>query len=338
MKTWKFAVIGCGAIGDFHLQAIREIDGAEIVGVSSRREERAREVGEREGCLWTTDYHELLDHPEVDIVCLTSSSGSHASIGLDVLNAGKHLLVEKPIAMTAEEADRLVQLADEQSLTLAVVSQQRFQKQHQWVKQALSEERLGRLLYVDVACPFLRTQEYYNQADWRGTLAEDGGAFMNQGIHSIDLMLWFAGSVKSVFGKVATRTHEMEAEDLGAALLTFENGAIGTLMSSTSIQPGFSRHLHLFGEKGTIKLEGTDIVHWTVPGVPEPQLESQTSGGGVTDPMSISTEDHKLQIIDLIESLNEGRPSAVTGEDGRRPVRLIEGIYESFKRNAEVEL
>lgn len=338
MKTWKFAVIGCGAISDFHIQAIREIETAELVGVSSRREARAREVGEKEGCSWTTDYHELLANPDVEIVCVTTSSGSHASIGLDVLKAGKHLLVEKPMAMSAADADRLIQVAEEKNLTLAVVSQQRFEEQHQLVKRVLAEERLGKLLYVDVACPFYRTQEYYDSADWRGTLAEDGGALMNQGIHSIDLMLWMAGPVQSVFGQVATKTHDMEAEDIGTALLTFENGAMGTLMSSTSIIPGFSRRLHLFGEKGTIKLDGPDITHWTVPDVPEPELsDSSAGGGGVADPLSIPTENHKLQIMDLIEALSEGRQPLVTGEDGRRAVRLIEAIYESSKLRAEVD-
>lgn len=338
MKTWNFAVIGCGGIGDFHLQALREIEAAHLIGVSSRREKRAREVGERENCPWTTDYHGLLNKPEIDVVCLTTSSGSHASIGLEVLAAGKHLLVEKPVAMTTDEADQLVRLAKQKNLSLAVVSQQRFEKQHQVIKHVMDEGVLGRLLYVDVACPFSRTQKYYDQADWRGTLSEDGGALMNQGIHTIDLMMWFAGAVQSVSGKVATKIHQMEAEDIGAGLLTFKNGAMGTLMSSTSIQPGFSRHFHLYGENGTIKLEGEDFVHWTVPGVSEPRSNHSNSDGGVVNPLSISTENHKRQIIDMIHSLNDGKSPAVTGEDGKCAVQLVEAIYKSSKVGKEIEL
>lgn len=339
MKKWKFAIIGCGSIADFHLQALSEIEDAELVGVSSRREERAREVAEQAGCEWTTDYQELLNNPEVEIVNVTTSSGSHASIGMDVLRAGKHLLMEKPIAMSAADAEAMIRLAEEKNLTLAVVSQRRFEEHHQIVKRVLTEGKLGRLLYVDVACPFYRDQAYYDSADWRGTLAEDGGALMNQGIHSIDVMLWLAGPVQSVSGKVATQTHEMEAEDLGTALLTFENGALGSLMSSTSIQPGFNPHIHLYGEHGAIKIEGTDIVHWSVPNEPKPDLgETDSTGGGVTDPRAISTDNHKFQMEDLIEALNEGRAPLVTGQDGQRSVRLIEAIYESSKLKAEVAI
>lgn len=337
MRTWGFGVIGCGSIADFHLKAIREIDAAKLIGVSSRKQDRARETGEGQGCDWTVDYHELLRRSDIDIVCLTTSSGSHAKIGRDVLNAGKHLLVEKPIAMNTADADSLIQLAQEKGLTLAVVSQRRFEEPVQQIKQALLEQRLGKLLYVYVFCPFFRTQEYYDSADWRGTIREDGGALMNQGIHSIDQMLWLVGPVQSVFGKIATKTHQIEAEDLGLALLTFENGAYGTLFSSTCIYPGFQTGLHIFGEKGTIKLEGTEIVHWTVPNFPQPQLKgSSSSGSGASDPLSISTRYHKLQILDFIEALNTNRPPAISGHDGRCAVQLIEAIHESFKQNKEI--
>jgi predicted dehydrogenase len=339
LKTFGFAVIGCGAIADFHLQAIREMEGARLVGVASRNERRARTVGEREGCKWTTDYRELLGDPEVDIVCLTTGSGSHGTIGVDVLQAGKHLLVEKPIAMSTREADRLIQTAEANGLYLSVVSQRRFERQHQIVRRVLADGGIGNLLFVEVACPFYRTQEYYDSSDWRGTLEHDGGALMNQGIHSIDLMLWMAGPVRSVFGKMATQTHRMEAEDIGLALLTFENGAYGTLLSSTSIRPGFPPSLSFYGEKGAIKLEGTAITHWTVPGVPLPQLDGHRGdGAGVTDPRNIPAEYHKMQLIDFVNALSEGRQPAVTAREGRAAVQLIEAIHQSNTTGREIRL
>jgi UDP-N-acetyl-2-amino-2-deoxyglucuronate dehydrogenase len=339
VKTWGFAVIGCGNIADFHINAIRLIPNAKLVGVSSRNGERAREISLREGCAWTASYTDLLSNPDVDIVCLTTSSGSHARIGLDVLNAGKHLLVEKPIAMRTAEADRLIRLADEKGLTISVVSQRRFEEQHQLVHNIVSEGRIGKLLLIEISCPYFRTQAYYDSADWRGTIAEDGGALMNQGIHSIDLMLWLGGPVRSVYGKIATQTHKMEAEDIGLALLKFENGAMGTIMSSTSIHPGFAPSLNLYGEHGTITIEGTSITHWTVPDFPMPKgNEEGTSGGGVADPRNISNLYHQLQISDLIEALVKGRQPLVTGGDGKRSVQLIEAIYQSSVQSVEVVL
>jgi UDP-N-acetyl-2-amino-2-deoxyglucuronate dehydrogenase len=340
VADWGLGIIGCGSIADFHLEAIRENTRARLVGVSSRSEHRARAIGEREGCLWTTDYHELLQNPEIDLVCVTTSSGTHGKIGLDVLHAGKHLLVEKPIALTSIEAERMIRLAEAKGLTLSVVSQRRFEQQHQAVKRVIEQGGIGKLLLVEVACAYYRSQAYYDTSDWRGTLAEDGGALMNQGIHSIDLMLWMvAQPVRTVYGKVATNTHRMEAEDMGLALLTFEKGTFGKIMSSTSILPGFSPSLNFYGEKGTIKIEAQQITHWTVPGITQPDIgEESSSGGGVSDPRNISTLYHNLQISELLDALEAGRQPAVTGEDGQKTVRLIEAIYESSVNGIEVNL
>ncbi|MCJ7841215.1 Gfo/Idh/MocA family oxidoreductase [Lederbergia sp. NSJ-179] len=333
------AVIGCGTIADFHIRAIQNIENAKLIGVSSRTKERAQQIGEQENCEWTTDYRKLLHHPKVELICLTTSSGSHAKIGLEVLKRGKHLLVEKPLAMNSSDANRLIQTAKEKDVILSVVSQRRFERQHEEVKKVLSEGAIGPLLYVEVTTPFFRTQEYYDSADWRGTIAEDGGALMNQGIHSIDLMLWMAGEVKTVYGKVATKTHEMEAEDLGVGLVTFKNGALGTIMASTSIQPGFEQTLHLYGEKGSFQLQGSQIVHWTVPGIPQPVLTNQEEGKqGTSSPTSISTIHHQRQIEQLIGAIQQSGKPAVTGEEGREAVRLIEAIYESSRLGKEMQL
>jgi UDP-N-acetyl-2-amino-2-deoxyglucuronate dehydrogenase len=340
MRAFGMAVIGCGTIGDFHLHAIRALDNAKLIGIAGRSEGRLREVAEREGCFGTTDYRELLRNPEVKVVCLTTNSGSHAAIGLEALAAGKHLLVEKPIAMTAVDADRMIEAARANGVQLSVVSQRRFEPQHLAVKRAVTEGGLGRLLLVEMSCPYFRTQDYYDASDWRGTLAEDGGALMNQGIHSIDLMLWLAGSpVRTVYGKVATQTHRMEAEDIGIAIVNFENGCLGRIMTSTSIVPGFAPELCLYGEKGTIRIEGTSIAHWTVPGnEPPAAMDVGSTGGGVSDPRAISLEYHRLQMQDFLDSLETGREPSVHAEDGKQAVRLIEAIYDSSKHGTEVRL
>ena len=338
MKTRGIAVIGSASIADQHLGALREIPHAKVVGVFSRGEDKARKLGEREKCRWTTDHRDLLKDPAVDIVDIVTSSGSHASITREALEAGKHVLVEKPMAMTSPEADQLIALARSKGLTLGVVSQRRFEDQHEAVKKVLDSGGLGKLLLVEVSCPYYRDQAYYDSADWRGKIATDGGAIMNQGIHSVDLMLWFAGPAKTVSGKIATQTHRMEAEDLALAIVTFENGAFGTIMASTSIQPGFTPCLNLYGEKGSIKLEGASITHWTVPGVAKPEFAAPQASAAVRGPLLASHQMHQRQILDVLAAIEEGRAPRVTGEDGRRAVKLIEGLYASSKSGGPVLL
>jgi len=338
MKTRGIAVIGSGAIADQHLGAIRDISQAKLIGVFSRGADKARKMGEREKCRWTTDYQELLRDPAVELVDIVTSSGTHASITRDALNAGKHILVEKPMAMTSAEADELLALARSKGRILGVVSQRRFEDQHVAVKQVLDSGGIGKLLLAEVSCPYFRDQAYYDSADWRGKIATDGGAIMNQGIHSVDLMLWFAGPAKTVSGKIATQTHRMEAEDLALALVTFESGAFGTIMASTSIQPGFLPCLNLYGEKGTIKLEGASIVHWTVPGIPKPEFAAPQASAAVRGPLLASHLMHQRQILDVLGAIEEGRAPRVTGEDGRRAVRLIEGLYAASRSGGAVSL
>jgi UDP-N-acetyl-2-amino-2-deoxyglucuronate dehydrogenase len=336
MAQWRFGIIGCGSVSDMHLEAIRQIEDASLSVVSSRNESKARTVAERERCDWTLDYRELLRRSDVDIVCLTTSSGSHASIGLDVLNAGKHLVLEKPIAMNSRDARALIDTAKERGVTLSVISQRRFEAHNQLIKRVLDEGGLGRLLLAEMTLPYYRSQAYYDSAEWRGTTAEDGGVLMNQGIHSLDLLLWFAGEVRTVIGKTATLTHRMESEDLGLAILQFESGAFGTVMASTSIQPGYAGTITLYGEKGTIMLEGSSIVRWSVPGWDEPNWKQEESYGGVSDPRSIVSDFHQSQLIDVMASIETGMEPLVTGEDGLRAVRLVETIYESAAGGVEI--
>ncbi|MDF2724512.1 MAG: oxidoreductase [Paenibacillus sp.] len=337
-KTWGFGIIGTGSIADFHAAAIKEVERGKLVAVANRTEERAKAFAEKENCGYATDYKELLANPDIDIVCVTTSSGSHASIGLDVLNAGKHLIVEKPIAMTTAQSLALIEAAKRNGVTMSVISQRRFEKQHVAVREALDSGALGKLLLIEVQLPFFRAQSYYDSAEWRGTIEQDGGALMNQGIHSIDLLLWFGGIVDTVYGKTATNTHKMEAEDLGLALITFKNGAFGTIMASTSIQPGFAASMNIYGENGTIKLEGSSIAHWTVPGIEEPNLGGNTNYGGVSDPRAISHDNHRVQMNNVIDAIETGKELYLKGIDGLRAVQLVEGIYESSAKGLPVKL
>ncbi|RKN85347.1 Gfo/Idh/MocA family protein [Paenibacillus ginsengarvi] len=338
MKTWGFGIIGTGSIADFHAAAIKELERGKLVAVANRTEERAKAFAQKEDCGYFTDYKEMLASPDIDIVCITTSSGSHASIGLDVLNAGKHLIVEKPVAMNTKQSLELIRAAKQNGVTMSVISQRRFEAQHVAVRNALDSGALGKLLLVEVSLPFYRAQSYYDSAEWRGTIEQDGGALMNQGIHSIDLLLWFGGIVDTVYGKTATQTHQMEAEDMGLALLTFKNGAFGTIMASTSIQPGFAAAMNLYGEKGSIKLEGSAISHWTVPGMEPPDLGGNTNYGGVSDPRSISHVNHRVQMDNVIDAIESGKELYLKGIDGLRAVQLVEAIYESSAKGEPIKL
>jgi len=338
MRIYRFGIIGVGMITDYHIRAIEALPNAKLEWVCSRNEEKAVSVSRQYNCRGTTEYEEMLADPNVDIICVTTSSGSHAELGLKALQAGKHLLVEKPMAMLTEQATEMIAWARKLGLKLSVISQRRFEPQHQAVHALMESGGLGKLLLVELRCPFFRTQAYYDSADWRGTTTEDGGALMNQGIHSIDLMLWLAGPAHSVMAMTATQLHRMEAEDIGLALVKFDNGTLGSIMTTTNTTPGFPPTLKLFGEKGSIHIEGTRITDWNVPDFPMPiDLPSDnTSGGGAQSPTEISNQYHRLQLKQFIESLQQDTEPAVSGEDGRRTVQLIEAIIQSSLEGREV--
>lgn len=338
MKTRGIGLIGGGAIADVHLSSLKEIGHAKLVAICDLVEEKAKKAAEKYGCSATTDPAQLLKNPEVEIVHVVTPSGSHGKLAIQALEAGKHVLVEKPMAMTVAECDRMIALAGEKKRVLGIVSQRRFEEQHQAVKKILDEGKLGRLLLAEVICPYYRTQAYYDSADWRGTIAQDGGALMNQAVHSVDLFLWMMGPARSVFGKCATQIHKMEAEDLALAVVTFVSGALGTIMASTNIRPGFQPALNLYGEKGTIKLEAATVTHWTVPDVPQPDFGQATASTGVADPKLASNLHHKMQILDFLGAVEEGRQPLVDAHAGRRAVELVQGAYASSAKGQPMEL
>jgi predicted dehydrogenase len=329
-------IVGAGSIGRMHIRAFQDL-GARVVAVSSRRAEQAALVAREEGCAFTTEPEELVRRPDLELVTITTSSGSHARLALAAIAAGKHVVIEKPMAMNAADARRIIDAARAQGVLLSVISQRRFEPVHRIVHGTIAAGALGRLLLVEARCPYYRSQEYYDSADWRGTIAEDGGALMNQSIHSVDLMLWLAGPAREVVGRIATQTHRMEAEDLAVAIVTFASGAMGTITASTSIRPGFLPALDLFGEKGSIRLEGANVTHWSVPDVEMPVSSGPTSAG-VANPQLASHEHHRTQLADVLAALDEGRAPAVTGEDGLRAVELVDGVYQSAKSNRPVSL
>ncbi len=343
MQEMGFAIIGAGNIGKVHAQAINVIPDARVAVVCNRGAERGCALAELYDAMWTPDYHQAVAHDDVDIVCICTPSGGHAEIAEAAAQESKHLIVEKPIDVTLERADRIIHAAEQAGVKMACIFPYRFMIGVRKAKRALQFGRLGQLALADAYVKWHRAQEYYDES-WRGTLALDGGgALINQSIHSVDLLQWLAGPVETVFGHTATLAHRMETEDTASAVLTFQNGALGVIQGATSCWPGDRARVELHGDKGTIVLEEGRIVVWKLADA-GPDEEGQmltleeSLGSGSSDPTAISYEMHRRQIADMIEAVREDRPPAVVGTEARKALEIILAMYRSAQIGALVRL
>lgn len=343
MQKIGFALIGAGNIAKIHAQAIRAIPGAEVRVVCSRREEPGRALAALYNAAWLPDYHEAVARDDVDVVSICTPSATHADIAEAAAQAGKHLVIEKPIDVTLERADRILRAADRPGLKMTCIFPSRFTAGARAAKEAVEQGRLGRLALADAYVKWYRPQSYYD-GSWRGTWAGDGGgALINQSIHSIDLLQWLAGPVESVFGRVATLAHRMETEDTASAVLTFRSGALGVIQGATSCWPGDRARVELHGDKGAIVLEEARITRWKLAdAAPDEEAKmlalEEAGGSGSSDPMGIGYELHRRQIADLVEAIREDRPPAIGGAEARKALEIILAIYRSAQTGAIVKL
>jgi UDP-N-acetyl-2-amino-2-deoxyglucuronate dehydrogenase len=258
VKKINFGIIGCGRIAYKHAEAIKKNEKANLLCVCDVIKERAVDYKDKYGaeCCYT-EYHELLENPDLDVVSICTPSGMHAEMGIAAAKAGKHVIVEKPMAMSLQDADDLIQACEDNGVKLAVCFQNRFNPPVQKLRRALEEGRFGKLTHASAVVRWFRPQDYYDQAPWRGTRANDGGCLMNQSIHNIDLLQWMMGPVESVFGYTANNLRKIECEDVGVAVLKFKSGALGVIEASTTVYPeNLEETLNIFGEKGTVVLGG----------------------------------------------------------------------------------
>jgi UDP-N-acetyl-2-amino-2-deoxyglucuronate dehydrogenase len=330
----RFGVVGCGTIHQVHCDAIRQIEGARLGAVCDNVPERAREAGEHYGVPHFTDVRPMLRH--VDAVSICTPSGLHAQIGVRCAKAGKHVITEKPIEVTLPAAERLVTSCREAGVKLGCISQHRFANDIRALEEAARTGGLGRLFLGDAYVKWYRTQEYYDSGEWRGTWKLDGGCLMNQGVHYIDMIQWVMGGVSAVRAEMRTATHEMEAEDVAAALVNYKNGAIGVIQSSTSCYPGFTERVEVHGEHGTVMIDGDRAVRWdvdpNVPGLARREAAAGPQGSGAADPTAIFGDQHRLQIEDFVQAVIDDREPFVTGEMALAPLRVVLGIYKSARR------
>ncbi|WP_225753300.1 Gfo/Idh/MocA family protein [Actinotalea sp. Marseille-Q4924] len=352
-RRLRAAIVGCGTIAPTHARALLALaDDVELVACSDVVPERAAALADAFG-IEARPYADVLADPTIDLVSVCTPSGLHAEVGVPALLAGKHVVVEKPMEVTEEACDRLLAAQRTSGTHLAVISQHRFDDGTRRLREVLASGALGRVVAADCRVPWHRTQEYYDAEAWRGTWALDGGgALINQGIHTVDLLLWACGPAVSVDGAIATVAHEVEVEDVASAAITFAGGTLATLMASTATAPGLPARLALHGTDGAVVLEGDCVTLLAVRGQDVQQGQPTTdalqvaTGGtrsaerGVTDGSEATAwgEAHRRQLLDLVHAVREDRPPLVDGEAGRAAVGLVRAVYRSAREGTRITL
>jgi predicted dehydrogenase len=345
-KTIGFAIVGTGMIADFHATAIRAVPGAKLVAAYSHGAEKCREFATNQGCRAAASIEELVNDPEIRAACITTPSGAHADGAVPFLKAGKAVLCEKPLEVSLEAVDRILQAAEQGGGILAGVFQNRFGVGARRLKAAIDAGRFGQLSLCSAYIKWWRSQDYYRTSSWKGTWKLDGGgALMNQGIHAVDLLQWLVGLPDEVSAFSATLAHPgVEAEDTLAATLRFPNGALGVIEAATSAWPGTDLRIEIIGDRGSAILAGDQITKWEFAD-PLPDDEEvlkneagEKIGGGAADPKAIPTEGHRRLVEDLVGAIREGRAPMIPGAEARRAVSLILACYESTRTGRAVKV
>ena len=337
-----FGIIGAGVIATTYAGAIAAIAHARLRAVADIDQERAQRLAAAAGADAYADVDALLARHDIDVVCVCVPSGLHAEIGARAAAAGKHVVVEKPIDVTLAAADRLIDACRSGGVALSVISQHRFDPSVRRLREAIAAGRLGRLILGDAFVKWYRSPAYYRSAGWRATWSLDGGgALMNQGIHSVDLLLWLLGPVESVLARTATAAHEVAVEDVATALIRFSSGASGVIEVTTAAFPGFAERIEVSGTRGSVVLEAGEIIAWRLAdelGDPGPYGVVTRLAASSTDAPTESHDGHAAQLHDVLDAIEHDREPAVTGEDGRRALEVVLATYESARTAAEVRL
>ena len=338
MSGCGFGIVGAGTVAGFHAAALAMVPGARLVAVTDVDQERAEGFAAQHGCVAVAGLDTLLGRGDVDVVAVCVPSGRHAEVGVRVAGAGKHLVIEKPIDVSLDAADRLIAAASAAGIKLTVISQHRFDPGLIELRRLIDAGALGRLLLGQASTKWWRGQEYYDSAGWRGTWAMDGGALMNQGIHYADLLAWCLGPVAEVSAVTATQTHTMEAEDCALATVRFTSGALGTITASTSVVPGFAQRLEISGTEGSVVIEDGVIVYRGFRDGRAEDAGDVAGAGAAASATDLDAAAHAAQIGDLLVAIEEDRDPAVTAADARATLELVCAVYQSAREGKPVTL
>lgn len=334
-------IMGGGGISDTHARAAREIEGLQVAAFYGDNPEKTAQLAERYGGTVYRDLESFLAHDALDLVIIGSPSALHAQQGIAAARRGLHVLTEKPIDVTTAQADALIKECERAQVKLGVCFQDRVAPDIARLKQLIDAGRIGKPIVCSGHVKWYRPPEYYANSRWRGRRALDGGgALMNQGVHTIDLLLWLLGDVERVYARTLTALHTIEVEDTVVATLEFRNGAVGTVEAATSIYPGYQRRVEVSGREGTIIMEHDRIVKADLR-TPGPTLVTPSAGdsnASASSPIVTDVSGHRRLIEDFLQAIETGGRPICDGAEGRRSVELIEAIYESSRRGLPVSL
>jgi UDP-N-acetyl-2-amino-2-deoxyglucuronate dehydrogenase len=337
----RLVVVGCGRISERHFDAIEAHPELALVAVSDEVAERARVVGEKHSVPAFTSYAAMLAETDADAAVVCTPSGLHPRHGIMAAARGLHVICEKPMATRLEEADQLVEACDVAGVHLFVVKQNRLNPGIQLLKHAMVLGRFGRVYMASVRVFWNRPQSYYDMAPWRGTWEFDGGAFMNQASHYVDLIQWLMGPVESVSAKIATLARRIETEDTGAAILRFRSGALGVLETTMLTYPrNLEGSITILGERGTVQIAGTAlnrVEQWQFAEYHDDDREAEALRVS-PDPLSIYGSGHKPYYDNVVKVLRGEAAPGTDGREGRKSLELILGIYESARTGREIHL
>ncbi len=345
---YGFAIVGCGMIAEYHARAIQEIPNARLVAVQSRNRANAERIAALVGgCDIYTDLDEMLRRKDIHIVNVCTPSGAHMEPAVAAAEAGKHVVVEKPLEITLARCDRIIEACDRAGVKLCTIFPSRFSEANRLIKEAIDAGRFGRLTLGDTYVKWWRTQEYYDSGDWRGTWQLDGGgALMNQSIHNVDLLYWFMGDVVEIQAFTATLAHErIEVEDTAVACLRFKSGALGVIEGTTSAYPGLPKRCEIHGDSGTAIVEQDAITFWQFRNetpedeqIRERYRQLAAAAGGAADPRGITHHGHMEQLKDFLRAIDRNEDPLIDGREGRKSVEIILAIYKAASSGQKVRL
>ncbi len=342
----RFGIVGYGVIGELHAKAIMSLPTAELVAVVDTVPEKMQKLTQEYAITAYTDTQEMYAREHLDIVNICTPSGMHRKHAIEAMRAGCDVIVEKPMEITLAAIDRMLRVQQETGRKMAVISQHRFDSAPQQIHKLADEQAFGRLVLGNAIIPWWRSQKYYDSGAWRGTWELDGGGvLMNQSIHSIDLLQWLMGRVKSIYAYTDTLVHQMETEDVAVAVLRFEHGAIGTIAATTGAYPGMGTRIEICGERGSAVIESDKLSYLHLArddseevgpyGGAKPQAQASEAAGTIA---GITLDSHTLQIADMIRAVHENGTPLLDGHGARHPVEIILAIYESARTGKEITL
>ncbi len=342
MRVLNFALVGCGRIAKRHseLLGLNQIQNARLVAVCDLLPEKAEKIATQFSVPHFTDMHEMMRAVNIDVVVVLTESGKHAEHVVALSPYGKHIVVEKPMALTLDDADAMIRACDESGAKLFVVKQNRFNVPVLKLRQALKAGRFGKLVLGTVRVRWCRRQDYYDQDPWRGTWALDGGVLTNQASHHVDLLEWMMGEVDSVFAMSRTALANIEAEDTAVVTVRFRNGALGVIEATTAARPtDLEGSISILGEGGTVEIGGFAVNQMKVWKFGQPQADDdQVMEQYSVNPPNVYGFGHQAYYEHVVDCILNDSPHLVDGLEGRKSIELINAIYESVETGREVPL